>query len=50
MPGIKIGHDAMVAAGSVVTRNIPDNYLWLKGDIYPIENEDTKVRMRYAIA
>ena len=29
LPGITIGTNAVVGAGSVVTKNIPDNELWL---------------------
>ena len=29
LPGIEVGENAMVGAGSVVTKNIPANQLWL---------------------
>jgi len=29
LPGITIGHDAMVGAGSVVTKDVPDGETWI---------------------
>ncbi len=28
IPGVVIGENAMIAAGSIVTKNVPDNYLY----------------------
>ena len=46
LPGVVIGRDAMVAAGSVVTTNVPERHLWCASDVRPIEKEPQ--RMRFA--
>jgi maltose O-acetyltransferase len=33
LPGIRIGHNVIVAAGSVVTKSIPDGARWIGGKI-----------------
>ena len=37
LPGITIGRNAVVGAGSVVTKSIPDNELWLGNPARPIK-------------
>lgn len=36
LPGIVIGENAMIAAGSVITRDIPANMKFIKGQLIPI--------------
>ena len=51
LPGVYIGENAMVAAGSVVTRDVPAETLWKGwGDMAEIINEDKKRRIRHAEA
>jgi len=46
LPGVTIGRNAMIAAGSVVSKNVPANHLFVKGVCKPIAKEAD--RMRFA--
>lgn len=46
LPGVVIGRNAMVAAGSTVTDDVPDNHLWKDGDLMEIIGDPQ--RMRFA--
>ncbi len=48
LPGVRIGRNAMVAAGAVVTGDVPANYLWLQmgGPPMPIGDRERE-RMRF---
>jgi acetyltransferase-like isoleucine patch superfamily enzyme len=47
MPGVTIGQHSLVAAGAVVTRNVPAGFLLNRdGSLVPIEGIETKTRMR----
>lgn len=49
LPGIRIGKNAAVAAGSVVTRNVPDWNLWRRnGYLSSIPQDSSGLRMRWA--
>jgi len=45
VPGVRVGCDAMVAANSVVTRDVPAGLLWRKGELWPLPRGE---RMRFA--
>lgn len=50
LPGVIIGQGAMVAAGSVVTQNVPENMLWIgSGALREISGEHLKQRIRFAM-
>lgn len=36
LPGVVIGENAMIAAGSIITKNIPANMRFIKGKLIPI--------------
>jgi acetyltransferase-like isoleucine patch superfamily enzyme len=37
LPGVRIGHDSMIAAGAIVGRSVPPHYLWKRcGGLVPI--------------
>ncbi len=47
MAGVTIGQHSLVAAGAVVTRNVPAGFLFNRdGSLVPIEGIETKTRMR----
>jgi acetyltransferase-like isoleucine patch superfamily enzyme len=49
LPGITIGFGAMIAAGAVVDKNVPEKYLLKRnGEIVPIDFARTPQRMRRA--
>lgn len=49
LPGVIIGRGAMVAAGSVVTVNVPEDTLWMgSGALRKISGEHMKDRIRFA--
>lgn len=49
MPGVRIGRGAMVAAGSVVVRSVPDHHLYQRqGGMVPIDAMRIPSRMREA--
>lgn len=51
LPGIKIGHRAMVAAGVVVTEDVPSDHLLRRdGSLVPIDHDRKPTRMRAASA
>lgn len=48
LPGVTIGAGAVVAAGSVVTKHVPANMLWLQnGYTCPVRPDRREKRMRY---
>ena len=49
LPGVHIGRGAMVAAGSRVSRNVPEDMLWRPdGEVQDILAGDKVMRMRFA--
>ena len=51
LPGIRIGRNAMVAAGAVVTCDVPGNHVFLhKGEIRRIMGEPQRLRYAKALA
>jgi UDP-2-acetamido-3-amino-2,3-dideoxy-glucuronate N-acetyltransferase len=49
LPGVRVGQLAMVAAGAVVDRNVPDGCLWHRsGRVSQVPASRREKRMRYA--
>lgn len=46
LPGVTIGRNAMIAAGSVVRADVPDSMLWVNGGYRAFSGDEE--RMRYA--
>jgi UDP-2-acetamido-3-amino-2,3-dideoxy-glucuronate N-acetyltransferase len=44
LPGVRIGARAMIAAGSVVSRDVPPDHIFRGGASYPIESERQRMR------
>lgn len=49
LPGIVIGGGAMVAAGSIVTQDVPPHSIWKDGRLEAIDPRRDKKRMREAL-
>lgn len=51
LPGVIIGMGSMIAAGSVVSKTIPDNSVWTRdGKVFPITDEHKRIRQRMRFA
>lgn len=49
LPGVRVGRGAVVAAGAVVDRDVPDGSLWRRnGYLSPVPAERNAKRMRWA--
>lgn len=46
LPGVVLGAGCMIAAGSVVTRDVPARHLWKDGETRPIMDEEAQVSRR----
>lgn len=47
LPGVRIGAGAMIGAGAVVTKDVPEYHLWTNtGELRPISNMAKPIRMR----
>ena len=44
LPGVRIGAGSMIAAGSIVRRDVPAHVLWINDEAIPIKSERQRLR------